>query len=264
MVFFISVLFCALAYINFYYAQRIEAQMQYEEMKPVEALKVRDVQEVLPEAGSEGAAMEEIRQAEDSLIPRRENMVDFETLGGINEDIYAWIQIPGTMVDYPVLQHPSDDAYYLNHTAEHTEGLPGSIYSESVHPKDFSAVNTVLYGHNMKNGTMFGSLHEYEEQEFFDENPYIYIFCPNRTFVYEIFAASKFSDAYLPDYCDYEQEDGFASYIGAIKEGAYCWNDEVEVPFGSRLLTLSTCVAGEGESRFLVTAVLVDEYEKEP
>ena len=67
MVFFISVMFCALAYINFYYAQRIEAQMQYEEMKPVEALAAQNVQEVLPEAGSEEAAMEEARQAEDNL-----------------------------------------------------------------------------------------------------------------------------------------------------------------------------------------------------
>ncbi len=99
------------------------------------------------------------------MRPHLENTIDFSALQEKNADIYAWIQIPGTLVDYPVLQHSTDRLYYLNHTIDGTAGLPGSIYSEAIHPKDFSAPMTVLYGHNMRNDTMFGSLHDYEDPD---------------------------------------------------------------------------------------------------
>ena len=123
---------------------------------------------------------------------RLENTIDFDTLQEKNPDVYAWIQIPGTLVDYPILQHPTDRLYYLNHTIDGTAGLPGSIYSEAIHPKDFSAPMTVLYGHNMRNGTMFGSLHDYEDPAELTEAPYVYSYLPEKTLVYQVFAAVRF------------------------------------------------------------------------
>ncbi len=199
----------------------------------------------------------------EDAVPHLKNEVDFEALREQNPDVCAWITVPGTRVDYPVLQHPSDDAYYLNHTLEGTAGRPGSIYLEKVHAKDFSSVHTVLYGHNMRNGTMFASLHEYEDAAFFEEHPYIYIHLPEETLVYEIFAAVQFSDAYLPIYRNYEEESGFSSYVGELKSLPGQVNEEVKVPFGSRLLTLSTCVTGEPKSRFLVSAVQAERYGRE-
>ena len=73
----------------------------------------------------------------------------------INSDAYAWIEIKDTNIHYPILQHESDDAYYLNHRIDGVAGYPGSIYTERVNAKDFSDYNTVVYGHNMKNKTMF-------------------------------------------------------------------------------------------------------------
>lgn len=194
--------------------------------------------------------------------PHLENTIDFTKLWERNEDIYAWITIPGTQVDYPVLQHPTDDAYYLNHTLEGASSLPGSIYSEKMHPKDFSAAQTVLYGHNMKNGSMFGSLHEYEDAAFFEEHPYVYVHLPKRTLVYRIFAAVQFSDAYLPIYRNYEDEAGFTAYVEELKHAPGQVDREAEVPYGSRLLTLSTCIGNDADHRFLVAAVRVEEYER--
>jgi sortase B len=246
-----------LTYICVYYARQIEAEQQYRELQEI-ASQVPEVREV--ETEEEAEQPEEASEDPVDLSLRKENTIDFETLWETNEDIYAWIEVPGTLVNYPVLQHPEDDSYYLNHTVEGVSGLPGSIYSESVHPKDFSAVNTVLYGHNMKNDTMFGSLHEYEDQEFFQEHPYIYIYLPNRSMIYRIFASSRFSDAYLPTYCDYGNEEDFLSYVDEIRACAICQDADAEVPYGSRLLTLSTCIGDDSAHRFLVEAVLIDAY----
>ena len=89
--------------------------------------------------------------------------IDFAAAQAVNPDVYAWIWIPGTNIDYPILQSETeDDAYYLNHTIEKKEGLPGTIYTEKYNGKDFSSPVTVIYGHNMKNGSMFADLHKYE------------------------------------------------------------------------------------------------------
>lgn len=191
------------------------------------------------------------------------NTVDFTALWEQNKDVYAWITIPGTLVDYPILQHPTDDEYYLNHTIDHVEGYPGSIYSESIHPKDFSAANTILYGHNMKNDTMFGSLHDYENAAFFEGHPYVYIHLPDRTLLYQIFSAVIFQSVYLPSYLNYEKAEDFQAYIEELKESPGYMNLQMEPSFGKRLLTLHTCIGHDEDHRYLVVAVLVGEYEKE-
>lgn len=249
---------CSVIYIGIYYVRQLRANQQYEELQETAVVPV--VRNVQDEALEEHEPEPEEPQVDPSI--QRENSINFEELWKSNPDIYAWIEVPGTLVNYPVLQHPTDDSYYLNHTVEGAEGLPGSIYTESVHSRDFTAVNTVLYGHNMKNDTMFGSLHEYEKQEFLDENPYVYIYLPDRTIVYQIFAASRFSNAYLPEYCDYEKEEGFVSYIDEIYKNAVSQDESVDVPFGSRLLTMSTCIANDAAHRFLVEAVYLGEYDR--
>ncbi len=100
---------------------------------------------------------------------------DFEKLRETNGDIYAWITVPGTQIDYPVLQSDTDN-YYLEKNLDHTKGYPGCIYSNSCNSREFTDLLTVLYGHNMKNGSMFGSLHDYEQEEFFRENREIIIY----------------------------------------------------------------------------------------
>ena len=79
-----------------------------------------------------------------------ENPIDFDSLTAQYPDIYAWIRIPGTKVDYPIVQREGDNGYYLNHTIDGKKKTEGSIYTEDYNSKDFGDANTVIYGHNMK------------------------------------------------------------------------------------------------------------------
>ena len=100
--------------------------------------------------------------------------IDFPSLQAQNPDVYAWIQVPGTEVDYPILQSPDDNGYYLDHDINKSEAAAGAIFTENYNTKTFEDPNTVIYGHDMKNGSMFGTLREFQNQCFpghFPENP---------------------------------------------------------------------------------------------
>lgn len=187
--------------------------------------------------------------------------LDFKALQERNPDIYAWIEVPGTKVDYPIVQHPTDNTYYLTHTIDHKEATAASIYTETYNSTDFEDHLTVIYGHNMKNGSMFRTLHNFENYDFFEENREIIIYLPEQTRHYEIFAAYTYDNRHLLHtyYC--EEPDSFEKYLDevfAIKDmGAYIDHD-IEVTGEDYVITLSTCVnSGNSSQRYLVQAVLV-------
>ena len=149
----IIVLGAAAGVIFFFQQEASEAvvQEQVEEADPVEAEE--EYQTLQGEA---------VTQAEDPV----QNQVDFEALQEINPDVYAWIQIPGTNVNYPILQSVTEaDDYYLNTTIDGKAGYPGSIYTEKYNSTSFTDPVTVVYGHNMKEGTMFADLHKYTNSQ---------------------------------------------------------------------------------------------------
>lgn len=194
-----------------------------------------------------------------------EKNIDFAALKEENEDIYAWIYIPGTGIDYPVLQHPTDDSYYLEHNLDGSKGYPGCIYTETVNSRDFTDPNTVLYGHNMKDGSMFAALHNYEDSQVFEENPYIFIYTPEKTFVYQIFAAYKYNAIHLIYNFDLSNREIFQNYLDQIFEtremGANIRKD-ISVNAENHIVTLSTCISGEKNKRFLVQGVLLNDEEQ--
>lgn len=187
--------------------------------------------------------------------------VDFTTLKEKNSEIYAWIRIPDTAVDYPILQRDSDNTYYLNHTIDGSEGLPGSIYTESINQQDFSDKNTVIYGHNMKDETMFGSLKFYMDESYMDAHPQIFIYTPEHILTYQVFAAVTYDNRHILNSFDFQSDEGFEQYLDSLKEvrnmASYVKSD-VEVTTADRIITLSTC-NGNSDQRFLVEAVLVNE-----
>ena len=191
-------------------------------------------------------------------IPQKN--LDWESLSKENEDIYAWIYIPGTLVDYPIVQHPTDDSYYLNHNIDGSYGKPGCIYTEKINSKDFTNYNTVIYGHNMKNGDMFGSLHDYEDNTLFEENPYVYVYTKENVFVYEIFAAYIASNAHILNTNDFSTQEGFAEYLDNVvynKNSVGNFKTDSKVSSDNRIITLSTCTSASNQ-RWLVQAVLVN------
>ena len=122
-------------------------------------------------------------------IPAKE--IDWDALHAENPDIYAWIYVPGTRVDYPILQHPTDDNFYLNHNVDGSAGYPGCVYTEKMwNTKYFDDPNTVLYSHNLRSGEMFSTLHYFDDPAFFAGDHYIYIYREKgEPLAYQIFGA---------------------------------------------------------------------------
>ncbi len=215
----------------------------------------------LPDAGGAYDKAKEANVKEKSDDPY-DIEIDFEGLKQINPDVIAWIKIPGTNVDYPILQSQEEaDDYYLNRTLEKQEGLPGSIYVEKYDSPDFSDAVSVIYGHTLHDGTMFSELKKYREKDFFEKNPYVYIYLPDGTRKkFQIFAAVAFDDRYLIMSYAFTYDKDFDQYITDLKsciDGNV--NEDINVEFGDTVITLSTCIDEFPDQRWLVNAVLVDE-----
>lgn len=212
---------------------------------------------------SEDPAEASLKALEDMGIPIPEKEVDFADLqANVNPDIYAWIYIPDTLIDYPVLQHPTDNLYYLNYNLDGSRGYPGCIYTEDYNAKDFSDPNTVIYGHNMKNGTMFAGLHKFEDSEYFAEHPYVYIYTEEKLYVYEIFAAYESGNEHILYSNDFTSDYVYSKYlenIFAVRAMNSNIKESAEVTTEDRIVTLSTCVANKSDRRYLVQGVLLNE-----
>ncbi len=205
---------------------------------------------------------------EDAIVepPEEENenedafVVDFTVLHAINPDIYAWICIDGLDVSYPVVQHATDHTYYLNHTVEGVSGYPGSIYTENIDATDFSDFNTVIYGHNMANNTIFGSLSSYRSLSLFDAYSEIFIYTETETRIYQVFAAVVYDDRYLPSVYDDSSVEDRQAYLDSIynnSNSADIVDTSILVTTDSQLITLSTCIGDLPDNRYLVVAVYV-------
>ncbi len=185
--------------------------------------------------------------------------VNFKKLKKANPDIYAWINIPNTVIDYPILQSEESNSYYLDHTVNGNRSAYGSIYTEDYNNKDFSDFNTVIYGHNMKNGTMFGSLKKFRDSSFFEKNRYINVYLENRILKYEIFAACTWDNKHILANNDFLLEEERSDYIERIfnvRDMNSQIKKDLEVTSEDKIITLSTCMNNK-KKRFIVSGVLV-------
>ena len=244
---------CILYLAHYFYENR-RGEEEFESLR-----EETETEETVPvEATEETVETEE--ETEETIYC--DPVYDFEELQAQNEDIYAWIVVPGTMIDYPVLQSETDN-YYLDYNLDHSKGYPGCIYTNKCNAKDFSDYNTVLYGHNMRKGTMFGSLHRYEDREFFDTYQEIFVYTPDRRLTYEVKEIVKFSDVYIPAQYPVEEKEGRDAFLEATlaytDDPVSYFKDDVEVSEEDKLITLSTCVSGERHRRYLLIGVLKEE-----
>lgn len=252
------------------------AQKQYEDL----AAQVNRLQDSMNDnainvpAGTEDTAQpadmqEDTQNTDDSVLSQLgisvpQKAFDWDALHAVNPDIYAWIAIPGTNIDYPILQNATDDAYYLQYNMNGTKGYPGCIYTEKINSKDFTDFDTVVYGHNMRNDTMFATLHYFEDSAFFANCPYIYVYLEDKVLVYEIMAAYTSDNLHILYSNDFTTEDGRQNYLDKIyqqAESSANVRSEVQATPESHILTLSTCIQGKSQNRFLVQAVLLNEDE---
>ncbi len=193
--------------------------------------------------------------------------INFNQLKEVNDDIYAWIRIPYAndtekyIADYPLLQSKEneDNSYYLTHNVNRQSSVYGAIYTQNYNNKDFNDFNTLIYGHNMRNGTMFGTLKKYRDKKFFEENNEIIIYMPNRILKYRIFAAYVFDDRHILLSFDFDNELERQLYLDTIlssKKLSNNFDNSITVDTDDKIITLSTCTSKD-EERYLVQGVLV-------
>ncbi len=206
--------------------------------------------------------------AEDTASLPEDDFVNFEELMEINPDIYAWIYIPNTNVDNPVAQSAEgvDDSFYLSHNVYKNYQFSGTIYTEKKNKRDFTDPVTVLYGHNMLNGSMFASLHNFNDKTFFDNNNTIFVFTKDKVFTYLIYSAYQYDDRHILNSFDMDDNTSFRQYLDStlVERPYYCnVREDIELSEDDRIITLSTCMNGGGNVRYLVQGVLVNEQMAE-
>lgn len=247
----ISVAAVCVGYLSYYYTRLYQANRINEAL-----------QSAAPQA--ESCMEDTTATAEPQVTAKPVNIpVDFQILQQQNPDIYAWIELPCCEEGYPVLQHPTDDSYYLEHSVEGKYGLPGALYTERVNAKDFSDFNTVIYGHNMKNGTMFGKLKKYRDPSYWEGKRDIVIYTADQKRVYRIFAAVVYPSIHvLNTYENFELEGNRELFLQSIMDTHDINShvlDDIRVTTESQILTLSTCIGGKPNNRYLIEAVYIGD-----
>ena len=185
--------------------------------------------------------------------------VDFATLQQMNPDTVGWIRFEEpSEISYPVVKG-RDNEEYLTRTFEANDNKLGTLFVDKDNTGTFTDRNTIIYGHNMKNGTMFAQLLKYKDQDFFEKYPYFSIYTPDgKESKYQIFVAGVVEDTAVNYQFAFQSDEEFLNYIETIK-GTSLYTPNVEIDVASQIVTLSTCTNVADEERFVVQAVKVSE-----
>lgn len=180
-------------------------------------------------------------------------VVDFEALQEINPDIVGWIYIEDTEINYPIVQG-DDNSYYLKHLFTGEWNSAGCIFLDSRNTGDFTDTNNVVYGHHMRNETMFSNLDYYKTQEFYDTHPVALLLTPEQNYKLEFFAgyvASVEDDAWQLGFTAM----GFKDWLFARTEQS-CFNSDVIPAVTDYVVTLSTCSYEFENARFVIHGII--------
>ena len=205
-------------------------------------------------------------QKQQSVLPEhsRTALMDFSYLQKVNPEIYAYLDIAGTTVSYPILQSAADDQKYLTTAYDGSYYIGGSIFTEHTYNgKDFSDPVTMVYGHYMKSGKLFGSLQSiYSDKTSFTEHQEITVYIPGDVKYYRVFAAVPFETYHILATYDFSNRYWYQQFFRKVSEieapGANFDPDITPEP-GDHILILSTCLSGDSSNRFLVVAILEDD-----
>ena len=186
-----------------------------------------------------------------------------------NQDLIGWLKIEGTKIDNPVMFIEGDNEFYLNRDFDKKESIYGTLYIDGVSKISTPNTNIIIYGHNMKNGTMFGSLKQYRNKSYYDAHPTITFNTLYEKGEYEIFGAFyaqvlKKSDTTSYRYYKFfeatneEEFNEFIQYVEKVRQ----YDTGVRPQYGDQLLTLSTCSSHVENGRFAVVARRIQTNQK--
>ena len=200
-------------------------------------------------------------EADDNVMSYEEYYIDFKELKAQNPDAIAWIRfdVP-EQINYPIMQGGDND-FYLRRTFQKEYNIVGSIFLDTNNDPTFEDTNTIIYGHNMKDGSMFSDLKKYEKEEFGKENPYYYIYTPDgKATKYQVAAVEIIQATDLERYSfNFGSDEEYQEYIDVMLQNSM-YATGVTVTTEDKITTLSTCT-DDGSERFIVQGVRVEEKE---
>ena len=242
---------CCAGYLIWYYATAAKTKQSYDDAKKLSTENVKPSK----------------TNSDDGEQTKPEIPVDFTALQEKNPDIYAWIKIDGTTVDYPVCQNNEDDNYYLSHTWERVEAADGAIFTQACNSKNFTDFNTVIYGHQMGEGvdTMFHTLDRYLEEGYIEKYPNVIIYTPDHVLTYRIFAAVIYDDRHLINSFNYVMDDQRQAFLDSLQDSRDLrsrYSDIESVGTEDRILSLSTCVTGENPLGYFPFICEIDDLKE--
>lgn len=182
-----------------------------------------------------------------------------------NDDMAAWLQIPGTEIDYPVMWTPEDENYYLYRDFDGSENKNGSLILDTDSSLAPLTTNLIIHGHNMRSGAMFGNLTDYESKDYYKEHKQIILYTEECQRNYEVIAVFrsqvyKKSDEVFKFYKFFQADtqEEFDDFYHNIKELSL-YDTGVTAQFGDHFITLSTCVYHVEQGRFVVVAKEIEQ-----
>ena len=184
-------------------------------------------------------------------------LFDWEKLKQINGDFVGWIRLDDSTVDYPFVQG-TDNEYYLRHLFDGTYNNSGCVFMDVNNNRDFSDKNTILYAHNMKNGTMFASIEKYKDASYYDGHKVIHIYTEAAT--YDVYPVAGIVTDGQDDYVrtSFNDDNDFMSYVNRFVSSS-TFTSEQSIESTDRIVMLSTCNYDRSDGRYVLIGKLVQE-----
>lgn len=231
-----------------YYESLREIEESTEETKTIKKpIKLID------ETVKEETVVEETQEMKSAELSgyQHSKTVDFDKYYNMNSDYVCWITIPDTKIDYPVVF--ADSEYYLHRSFDKKELYAGTLFIDPYSTKGLDQNNLIIYGHNMKNGSMFGTLKNFKNKDYFDKHPYIEIYTKDEIRIYQIFSVREVSsDINTLNYAldNFDKKEYIEKAIEQSVQSRTIDSD-------NQILSLSTCV-GDTSKRLLISAIRVN------
>lgn len=182
--------------------------------------------------------------------------INFEALAKINSDLIAWIRLPGTVIDYPVVQ-TNNNTRYLGHLFDGTSNQLGSLFMDYENKGQFSDQHILIYGHDMQDGSMFGSLKNYANSAYYKSHPEALIYLPDGSaYKLQIFAAARMAAFRSELPVAFGSDDEFLAYVEKIRSLS-AFSTDIQVQASDHVLSLCTCVSDSSDYRFIVSGKLI-------
>lgn len=229
--------------------------LEYREQERSQEEAVENYIRELPAQETSGETLDPAGQSAgraDALCPIT---ADFEALTAVNEDIVGWLYCEGTNINYPVVQGEDND-HYLHHAYDGKKSRAGALFADVGNSPRFTDSNTIIYGHHMKNGSMFAHLADFADQEFFDAHSVMWLLTPEQIYKVEL----------IGGYLTYAGSESYTIFTGACAEfdgylaGVRAASDvqaEVETPPDGRYVMFSTCEYDFEDARYVLHGRLV-------